>query len=355
MPRPVSNPPNPFDRFRVELFEPELARLEVSEEHAKSALSKNESPDVPFRWSVNPYRGCQHACAYCYARPTHQYLGLGAGTDFDRKIVVKTNLPELLERELARRSWRGEPVTFSGVTDAYQPLEARYGLTRRCLEVCLARRNPVAIVTKSALVRRDADLLVELARRADVRVFVSIPFGDPVTARAIEPGTPTPAERFETLRVLSEAGIPTGFALAPLIPRLNDADIPAQLERARESGARAAFLLLLRLPAEVEDVFRERLQQAFPERASAVLSALAEMRGGRLKESRFGERMRGHGPRFQIVQDLFFLHCRRLGLETGGDERLASMRPKPGGGQGFLFDDPFGKAPPPPLERGAHS
>ncbi|HEX6885285.1 MAG TPA: PA0069 family radical SAM protein [Planctomycetota bacterium] len=338
MPRPASNPPNPHERFHLERFEPELARLEVSEEQARSALAQNDSPDIPFRWSVNPYRGCQHACAYCYARPTHQYLGLGAGTDFDRRIVVKTNVAERLAHELARPGWRGEPITFSGVTDPYQPLEARYGLTRRCLEVALARRNPVAIITKSALVRRDVDLLAELVRRADARVFLSIPFADPEMARAIEPGTPTPAERFETLRALSDAGIPTGIALAPIVPRLNDADLPAQLERARAAGARAAFFLLLRLPAEVLDVFRERLVEAYPERAEAVLAALAEMRGGKLRESRFGERMRGHGPRYQLLEDLFRLHCRRLGLETGGDERLATTQPRARGGQGLLFE-----------------
>jgi DNA repair photolyase len=335
MPRPVSNPPSPYDRFQLERFEPELARLEVSEELAKSALAQNDSPDIPFRWSVNPYRGCQHACAYCYARPTHQYLGLGAGTDFDRRIVVKVNVAELLTRELARPSWRGEPITFSGVTDPYQPLEARYGLTRKCLEACLARGNPVAIVTKSALVRRDTQLLAEIARRADARVFVSIPFADPAMARLIEPGAPTPAERFEALRELSAAGIPTGIALAPIVPRLNDADVPRQLERAKAAGARAAFFLLLRLPAEVLEVFRQRLTEAFPERARAVLAALAEMRGGKLREGRFGERMRGHGARYQLLEDLFRLHCRRLGLEGGGDERLGTLRPRHRGGQAF--------------------
>lgn len=339
MPRPLSNPPNPHDRWHVERFEPELARLEVSEERARTALAENDSPDVPFRWSVNPYRGCQHACAYCYARPTHQYLGWGAGTDFERRIVVKTNVAELLGRELARKSWRGEPITFSGVTDPYQPLEARYGLTRACLAVALARRNPVAIITKGALVRRDIDLLAGLARKADARVFVSIPFADPATARALEPGAPTPAERFEVLRALSAAGIPTGLALAPLIPRLNDADIPSQLERAKEAGVRAAFFVLLRLPAEVLAVFRARLEEAFPGRAKAVFAALDEMRAGRLQDSRFGERMRGRGPRFQLLEDLFRLHCRRLGLESGGDERLATLRPGLRRDQALLFED----------------
>ena len=340
MSRPVSNPPNPWQRWTLERFEPELAQLIVQEERAHSALSRNDSPDIPFRWSLNPYRGCQHACAYCYARPTHQFLGLGAGTDFEKKIVVKTNLPELLAEELARPSWRGEPITFSGVTDPYQPLEARYGLTRRCLELCLARANPVVIVTKGALVRRDSALLVRLARRAGARVFVSIPFASAELARALEPGAPSPAERFATLRALSDAGVPTGLALAPLIPRLNEHELPRLLERARSAGARHAFLVLLRLPAEVLDVFRERLEQAFPSRARAVLAALAEMRSGRLQESRFGERMRGRGPRYQIARDLFHLHCRQLGLETSSDRELRPLDCARSSGQGLLFGEP---------------
>src|SRR5262245_57169749 len=226
--RRIENPPNRFAAAELEYLDGEDpgAHVELYEDSTRNILSHNDSPDIGFRWSVNPYRGCQHACAYCYARPTHQYLGLGAGTDFERRIVVKTNVAELLARELARPSWGGEPITFSGVTDPYQPLEARYGLTRRCLEVALARRNPVAIITKGALVRRDTELLAELARRADARVFLSIPFADAATARALEPGAPTPDERFAILGELSAAGVPTGLALAPLVPRVNDADVP---------------------------------------------------------------------------------------------------------------------------------
>ena len=179
MPRPVSNPPNPWQSVHAEwLGEPPEAALEIYEEEARSIVAENESPDVGFRFSVNPYRGCFHACAYCYARPTHQYLGWGAGTDFDRKIVVKVNAPELLRRELTRKSWKGDTIVFSGVTDCYQPAEAVYGLTRRCLEVCREFRNPVGIVTKGALVRRDVDVLSALAREAEVVVYVSIPFAD---------------------------------------------------------------------------------------------------------------------------------------------------------------------------------
>jgi len=325
----------------VEWLEAPDARLEVFEEDARTVLARNESPDVPFRWSVNPYRGCQHACAYCYARPTHQRIDFGAGTDFDRRIVVKRNAPECLRRELASRSWKREAIAFSGVTDCYQPLEAVYGLTRRCLEACLERRNPVGIVTKAALVRRDADLLAELERRAGAHVFVSIPFADDATARRIEPGATAPSKRFETLRALSLAGVPTGVAVAPLIPGLNEEDVPTILTRARRAGASRAFLMHLRLPAEVLPVFRERLEAAFPGRARKVLRAIAESRGGRLNESRFGARMRGSGPRWDAVRRLFELQCRRLGLETGelaspfAPPAVAESPPR----QPSLFDD----------------
>lgn len=341
MPRPVSNPPNPWLSTSVEwLEEPPPARLEVFEETARSLLTQNESPDVPFRWSVNPYRGCMHACAYCYARPGHQVLGFGAGTDFERKIVVKLNAPELLRRELGRRGWDAEPIVFSGVTDCYQPLEASYELTRRCLEACLERRNPAAVVTKGALVRRDADLLADLERAAGARVYVSIPFADESTARRLEPGASAPGRRFETLAALASRGIPTGVAIAPLIPGLNEAEIPAILRRARRAGARHAFLSLLRLPAEVRSVFRERLEEAFPARARKVLSALREARGGRLSESRFGARMTGSGPRWRMIAELFELERRRLGYEPEPAQgaRHAALRRAPRARQGELFD-----------------
>ncbi len=317
MPRPVSNPPNPWASVHVEwLGEPPPARLEVFEEEARSVLSENDSPDVPFRWSVNPYRGCLHGCAYCYARPGHQYLGWGAGTDFDRKIVVKVNAPSALARELSRPSWRREAITFSGVTDCYQPLEASYELTRKCLEVCLAHRTPVAVITKGALIRRDRDLLAAMAAESLATAYVSIPFLDDRTARKIEPFASAPSQRFETLRLLSEAGIPTGIAVAPLIPGLNDSDVPRLLDRAKAAGASRAFLVLLRLPAEVRPVFEERLREAFPLRAERVLGAVLDARGGRQSDGTFGARMRGSGPRWDAVRDLFDLCCRKLGLNA---------------------------------------
>ncbi len=296
--------------------------IEVYEEEAKSIIASNDSPDVGFDHSVNPYRGCQHACAYCYARPTHQYLGLGAGTDFDAKIVVKRNAPELLRRELAAPRWsKGRTtIAFSGVTDCYQPLEASYGLTLRCLEICNEFRHPIAVITKGALVRRDTQLLAKMNRRGGAHVSLSIPFASDEDARRIEPFASSASTRFKTLRSLAEAGVPVGVGIAPLIPGLNDSQIPEILERAREAGATSAFLVLLRLPAEVLPVFEERLRAGYPDRAEKVLHALRDMRGGALYRSEFGTRMRGEGPRWQAVHQLFRIHCRRLGLNHDRSE-----------------------------------
>jgi DNA repair photolyase len=337
LPRRISNPPNPWISAHVEwLEEPPIAELEVYEEEAQSVLARNDSPDLSFRWSVNPYRGCQHACAYCYARPSHQYLGFGAGTDFERRIVVKVNAPEALARGFARRSWKRELVVFSGNTDCYQPLEASYGLTRRCLEVCLEHRTPVALITKGALVRRDADVLGRLARGPGASVAVTIPFAREEVGRRIEPGAPSPAKRFETLRVLSEAGIRTSIGIAPLVPGLNESDVPELLERAKEAGATGAFMTLLRLPAEVLPVFRERVAEVLPERAKHIESAILDMRGGQMYRSEFGERMRGHGPRWDAVERLFEIHCRRNGLNARREDPPAE-NPEARAIQGELF------------------
>jgi DNA repair photolyase len=336
--RVVSNPPNPWVSTHVEwIGEPPEADLEVFEEHARSIIAHNDSPDVGFSYSVNPYRGCYHGCAYCYARNTHELLGFGAGTDFERKIVVKVNAPELLRKELMRPSWKGDLIAFSGVTDCYQPLEASYRLTRGCLEVCADFRQPVAIITKSALVRRDVDLLARLAREARASVGLSIPFADNDTARRMEPAASPPSQRFETLRILADAGVPVGVAVAPLIPGLNDSDIPEILERAYAAGARRAFRIALRLSAEVRPVFIERLRAVFPERAGKVLHAVEEMRGGKMNETAFGARMRGLGPRWEAIEALFDTHLRRLGFDVGPghDGPTTFRRPS---AQGLLFE-----------------
>ena len=319
--RKVDNPKNRFEKADVvrEPGEENLALLHVHEERSKSILSENDSPDIGFRFSINPYRGCQHACAYCYARPSHQYWGFGAGTDFEREIIVKVNAKELLLEAFERPSWKGESITFSGNTDCYQPLEGRYKLTQGLLEICLQYRNPVAIITKSALITRDIDLLAELARRARLRVFVSIPFADDAGGRAIEPGAAAIHRRFEALEALSSAGIETGVAIAPVMPGLNDEDIPEVLARAKAAGARHAFCTLLRLPAEVGPVFLSRIREALPLRADKIEHAVREMRGGELYDARWGERMRGQGPRWQTIETLFHLQCKRLGF---GERRM---------------------------------
>lgn len=294
---------------------PPPADLRVHEQQTKSALSENQSPDVGFRWSVNPYRGCFHGCAYCYARPTHPYLGFGAGTDFDRQIVVKVNIVERLRAALGKKSWRGDLIAFSGNTDCYQPLEAHYELTRGCLLACADHATPVTIITKGKLVRRDVDALQELRDAAGCRVALSIPFCKDEDARAIEPFASSPSKRFETLRVLSDAGIDTAVAVAPIIPGLNDEQIPEILKRARDAGASAAFKILLRLPLEVAPIFEERLAEAFPLRSAKVMNAIRDMRGGRNSDSRFSSRMVGQGARWAAIERLFAMQCERLGLD----------------------------------------
>src|SRR4051794_13424425 len=234
-PVPVSNPPNPWASTEIEYLEapPPEMRLEVYEDNTRQILSTNDSPDVGFRWSVNPYRGCFHACAYCYARPSHEYLSFGAGTDFDRKIVIKPDAPELLREAFSKKSWKFETVMFSGVTDCYQPLEASYRLTRRCLEVCAWFGNPVGIITKAPLIERDAELLAAM-RGSGLHVTVSIPFWDAEKARAIEPYVATPQRRMRIIETLAARGIEVGVNVAPIIPGLNDEDIPRILQAARD-------------------------------------------------------------------------------------------------------------------------
>lgn len=347
--RPRDDPVPRFARLAVAYDEgegPPPATVSLLEDQSRSILSRNDSPDVPFTWSVNPYRGCLHACAYCFARPTHEYLDLGAGTDFDTKILVKRRAPELLREAFEAPSWKGEPVVFSGVTDCYQPIERTLALTRGCLEVCLAYANPVGIVTKSALVERDVELIAALAKEARATVHVSVPFLDAEMARAIEPWAPTPERRLRVVETFARAGVPVGVLLAPVIPGLNDAQMVELLERARAAGATSAGWVLLRLPGAVAAVFEERLRRAMPLRADKVLRLVRETRGGeRLYDPRFGSRQRGEGPYARTLQTLFDKTAARLGL-TGGGERVVDeappsrstfRRPPRPGTQGELF------------------
>jgi DNA repair photolyase len=314
--KPASNPPSRFDPKWVEWFEePPVAKLHVYEDHSRSILAENDSPDVPFRYSVNCYRGCQHGCAYCYARPSHEYLDFGAGTDFETKIVIKPEAPKLLEEAFDRPSWKGEFVAFSGNVDCYQPLEAHYGLTRACLEVCLRYKNPCGVITRSALIERDVDLLARLHQEVGLSVTISIPFHDAAAARIVEPHAPAPARRFRTIRRLAEAGIPVGVNVAPVIPGLTDSEIPAILQDAREAGARYAGMILLRLPGPVKQVFEERIRAGFPLKADAIFAKIRRMRGGELSDPRFGSRMEGQGETWEAVQQLFTVWKRKLGYE----------------------------------------
>lgn len=310
--------------MHVELeIPPPPADLEVFEETARSALSTNQSPDIGFTHSLNPYRGCFHACAYCYARPTHTYLDHGAGTDFDRKIVAKTNIVEVLRKELARPSWEGHTVVLSGVTDCYQPIEAHYRLTRGCLEALRDFDTPVGIITKGVLVRRDLDVLREIAARTSAHVTVSIGFSRDEDARLVEPFASPPTKRFETLRMLTEAGVRTSVAVAPVIPGLNDEQIPEVLTRAREAGATRAFFIPLRLPLEVRPVFEARIEEAYPLRAKKILNAVRDIRGGQMNDARFGHRMRGQGARFAAMDTIFTKTAARLGFELRDSEDMS--------------------------------
>ncbi|MCS6897865.1 MAG: PA0069 family radical SAM protein [Nitrospira sp.] len=321
--RVIANPPNPYESQHRDLLEPPgPVTLTVYEDATREILSRNESPDLPFRWSLNPYRGCFHACAYCYARPSHEYWGFGAGTDFDSQIIIKKDAPRLLQRMFDRSSWRGELIVFSGNTDCYQPLEAAYGLTRGCLAVCAAYRNPVGIITKAALVLRDLDLLRRLNQEAWLRVYVSIPFASDQVARKVEPHAPSVSKRFDVLRTLAKEGIVTGISVAPIIPGLNEHDIPELLERAREAGARTAFATLLRLSGSVETVFIERMKELFPDRIGKIISRLREVRGGPLSESEFFKRQAGRGVYWEMIEQLFELARRRAGFL---DEATASI------------------------------
>ncbi|MFO0728622.1 MAG: PA0069 family radical SAM protein [Myxococcota bacterium] len=310
----VSNPPNPWHSDRVDwLGAPPEAELEIFEDQSKSILAKNDSPDIPFTYSVNPYRGCYHGCAYCYARPSHQYLDFGAGTDFEKKLVIKRDAAALLRAAFEKPSWKGDLIVLSGNTDCYQPLEVSLGLTRACLEVCLEYQNPVGLITKSTVIERDIELLVALSKVTHVAVTVSVPFWDAEVARVIEPFAPRPARRIETIRALAAAGLSVGVNVAPIIPGLSDMDAPQILEAAREAGAMHYGMIMLRLPGPVAEVFESRLRAMLPLKAERVLSQIEDCRDGKRSNAKFGDRMRGVGPRWEAIASLVRTTAARLG------------------------------------------
>ena len=336
------NPKHRFQRFELEWeVPPPSAKLEIIEDHGSGILQANSSPDLPFRWSLNPYRGCTHACAYCYARAFHELLELGAGTDFERKIIIKPRAADLLRQRLMQASWRGERIAFSGVTDCYQPIERRYGLTRACLEVCAEFRNPVVMVTRSPLILRDLDLLESLAQVRALEINISIPILDPKTARALEPGAPPPEARLRAISALSEAGIPVGVSLAPLIPGINDHAIPATLEAAKEAGASWAWTQLVRLSQPVAAVFERRLTEALPHRAASVMARIRRARGGQLNDRDFQTRMQGVDATWAMADAVFKQWRSRLGMSHRPGAPVINPFRRPGQGHQLgLFADP---------------
>ncbi len=289
-------------------------RTEVAVDATRSTIARNDSPDLSFDRSVNPYRGCEHGCVYCFARPSHAFLGLSPGLDFETKLTVKPDAPRLLAAELARPGYRPAPMAIGTNTDPYQPVEKRLRIMRGLLEVLRDRRHPVAVITKGALVGRDADILGEMGRDGLACVGISLTTLDHRLARSMEPRAASPARRLAAIRALAEAGCPVRVLVAPVVPALNEPEIEAILEAARDAGATSARCIALRLPLEVAQLFRDWLSEAFPDRAGRVLRAVREMHGGRDYDPEWGKRMRGEGVRADLIARRFAAACARLGL-----------------------------------------
>jgi DNA repair photolyase len=312
----------------------------VTEERARSIISRNTSPDIGFSASINPYRGCEHGCVYCYARPGHAYLGLSPGLDFETRLVAKSNAAELLESELARPGYRPDPIAIGAVTDAWQPVERRMRLTRNCLAVLSRSRHPCSLITKSTLVERDLDLIGPMAEAGLVSAMITITTLDPALARALEPRAPAPWRRLQTVRRLADAGVPVGVSLAPVIPFVNEPEIESILDAAHDAGARFANYVVLRLPLELREVFHDWLHAHVPDRAARVVARLRDMRGGRDNDPRFGWRMKGQGLYADMIRMRVDVRLRRLGIGRSRpslrDDRFAPPgRSTPA--QGVLF------------------
>jgi len=340
----VSNPVGRFETIQIERdadWNPEedpAPRTAFLRDASETLINYNDSPDIPFTASINPYRGCEHGCAYCYARPFHEYLGFSAGLDFETKIMVKTDAPALLRRELGSRRWQPQVIAMSGVTDCYQPAERRFRITRGCLEVLAEFRNPVGIVTKNHLVTRDLDLLGELARFDAAMVFISVTTLDPELATRLEPRASLPAMRLRAIRQLRDAGVRVGVMVAPIIPALNEEEIPAILRAAREAGAETAGRVVLRLPHGVKNVFADWLGRHHPQRRDKVLNRVREMRDGKLNDPNFGTRMSGGGILAEQIERLFTVSARKAGFseERHAPLSVAAFR-RPGGAQMTLL------------------
>ncbi len=328
------NPPGRFARMLPQAVDdgwyqestPDSVATEVRAEAARSVISSNDSPDIPFAQSINPYRGCEHGCVYCYARPSHAYVDLSPGIDFETRLFYKADAARLLRAELARPGYRCLPIMLGANTDPYQPVEKRLRVTREILEVLLQARHPVTVITKGALVLRDLDLLQEFASMKLLRVTVSLTTLDPELKRTLEPRAASPQARLRVIRALADAAVPVGVLTAPMIPAVNDAELEALLAAAAGAGATRAGYVLLRLPHEVKDLFRAWLEQHLPLRAAHVMSLIRQARDGRDNDPRFGQRMRGSGPWAAMLRARFELACRRLGLSGERDPDLDSTR-----------------------------
>src|SRR5262247_1364671 len=337
-----SNPGNRFEKTFYETSEwdepgdPHPQTVFLKDE-TRSIINYNDSPDVGFNASINPYRGCEHGCIYCFARPNHEYLGFSAGLDFESKILVKEDAPELLRRELLSKRWEPQVIAISGVTDAYQPVERRLKLTRRCLEVLVEFRNPVVIITKNELVTRDIDLLGQLARVDGVLVFVSVTSLDPELARELEPRASQPVRRLAAIEALAGAGIPVGTLVAPVIPGLTDHEMPAILSAVAKAGATAASYVPLRLPFGVAPLFEEWLSLHRPLQKEKILNRIRDIRGGRLNDPKFRTRMQGSGAYAEHISELFEMSCRKAGLNSTRPTLSANAFRRPGPAQLGLF------------------
>ncbi len=338
------NPANRFERIHWEPIQedgvpPPSVPTQYFRDSSRTILSENRSPDLGFRWSVNPYRGCEHGCIYCYARPSHEYLGFGAGLDFESRILVKEDAPKLLRRAFLSRRWKPEMVALSGNTDCYQPIERELRITRDCLGLFRDFRNPVAIVTKSALIQRDIDILQELAAFDLVRVFISVTTLDPKLSGRLEPRAARPEKRIETIRALADARIPVGGFMAPVIPGLTDWEIGAILEALAGAGARSASWALLRLPPPVDRLFVDWLARHYPQRSGRVIGRIRDCRSGGMSDSRFGLRLRGEGIYAGQIAALFRTAARRSGLPARLPPPSTRLfrRPSQPGRQGELF------------------
>jgi DNA repair photolyase len=339
-----ANPPNRFeplwysrDPDWCDAEDPALD-TQFFKDTSRSLISYNDSPDVGFDASINPYRGCEHGCIYCYARPTHEYLGFSAGLDFESRILVKEDAPELLRRELSSPRWKPQVLAISGVTDPYQPIERRLQLTRRCLQVLAEFRNPIVIITKNYLVTRDVDLLGELSRHDAARVFLSITTLDGSLSRVMEPRASHPTRRLAAIEALSQAGVATGVLMAPVIPGLTDHELPSIIAAAAQAGARSAGYVTLRLPYAVGPLFEQWLAQHFPDRKDKVLHRIRAIRGGKLNDAHFGSRMRGEGIFAEQIEALFALACRKAGIDGRGPKLSSAAFRIPSVSQLSLFE-----------------